>query len=346
FATLPPPPLAASRAGDRQPVIAPRRPQPLRRDSIPPSVFGGERAAPPPAAERADSLRHRAGPPPEVTQEIDLDALEPTTGVSRREVTQEIDARMIESVDRASLQSALSKLEAEAMQAERASTEELIKHAGRLDGVDPRFVRAAHSNEADRRGGHAKKAAELIKERGEELDGIDPRLLRAAARLAEAQISEITNVGARPEPPDEREDPDDDWRERIAAQAEASVISFIAPPVTDRPHEVRGFPRTAPRKPPAPPPNPRGAEPVAPPPARPAGRRREPAARRALYDDSGETDDESQPTIMARSSSLPPARHQAVALQRLEWLEAALPFVIGLLLATMTALLALAALSP
>jgi serine/threonine-protein kinase len=342
-ATLPPPPLAGVRAADRQPVIAPRRPQPLRRDSIPPSVFGGERAAPPQAAVRADSLQHRAGPPPEVTQEIDLDALESSTGVSRREVTQEIDARMIESVDQASLQSAVSKLEAEAIQAQRASTEELIKHAGRLDGVDPRFVRAAHTNEADRRGAHARKAAEIIRERGEELDGIDPRLLRAAARLAEAQISEITNVGARPEAPEEREDADDDWRERMAAQAEASVISFIAPPVTDRPHEVRGFPLTAARKPPPAPPESRG-RPVAPPAPRPAGRRREPAARRALYDDSGETDDDSQPTIMARTSSLPPTRDLAAVLRRSERIEATLPFLIGLLLAAMAALLALAAL--
>jgi hypothetical protein len=124
------------------------------------------------------------------------------------------------------------------------------------------------------------------------------------------------------------------------------VISFIAPPVTDRPHEVRGFPRTSPRKPPAPPPSPRGAEPVVPPPARPAGRRREPAARRALYDDSGETDDDSQPTIMARTSNLPPARDMASALRRGERIEAALPILIGLLLAAMAALLALAALSP
>ncbi len=340
-ATLPPPPIASP----SQPAIAPRRPQPLRRDSIPPSVFGGERAAQPPVAVRADAPGRGFRSPPEVTQEIDLEALEPATGANRREVTQEIDTRMIEPVDQASLQSAVAKLEAEAIFAERASTEELIKHAGRLDGVDPRFVRAAHANEAERRGGHAKKAAEIIKEHGEALDGIDPRLLRAAARLEEAQISEITNVGPRPEPESriEASETEDDWRARMAAQADDSVISFIAPPVTDRPHEVRGFPRTAPRKPPSAPPVLRGAEPVAPPSPRPAGRRREPASRRALYDDSGETDDESQPTIMARTSSLPPPRDQVAVLRRTERIETLLPIVIGLLLATMAALLALAA---
>jgi serine/threonine-protein kinase len=342
-ATLPPPPLQGAAGYPPQPVIAPRRPQPMRRDSIPPSVFGGERFAPPPAARRADEQPRYAAPPPEVTQEIELDALEPTTGARRREVTQEIDARMIESVDRASLQSAVSKLEQEAIRAERASTEELIKHAVRLDGVDPRFVRAAHAIEAERRGGSAKKAAEIIKEQGAAVDGIDPRLLRAAARLAEAKVSEITNVGPAPTEPAGPEENEDDWRERMAAQAEASVISFIAPPVTDRPHEVRGFPRTVQRRPMGETPAAAGGPP-APPPPRTAGRRREPAARRALYDDSGETDDDSQPTILARTSTLPGPRDQRAAQLRLDRLEAVLPLMIGLLFTAMAALLALAAL--
>jgi len=338
-ATLPPPAMPAAPA---QRTIAPRRPQPLRRDSIPPSVFGGERT-PPPGFRRADSYRGPLERAPDVTQEIDLDSLEPASGPQRRDVTQEIDARMIQSVEQATLDSAVAKLEAEAARAEQASTEELIKHAARLEGVDPRFVRAAYAIESGRRGGKARKAAERIRERGAELEGIDPRLLRAAARLEEAQISEITNVTRRPEEPADDDPASDDWRERMAAEGEASVISFIAPPVTDRPHEVRGFPRTI-RRGGAPPPSPPGPPPPAGPPPRTGGRRREPAARRALYDDSGETDDDSQPTIMARWSALSRSRGQEIAVRRNQRIETALPLVIGLLLTAMTALLTLAAL--
>jgi hypothetical protein len=47
---------------------------------------------------------------------------------------------------------------------------------------------------------------------------------------------------------------------------------------------------------------------------------------------------------MARTSSLPPTRDLAAVLRRSERIEATLPFLIGLLLAAMAALLALAAL--
>jgi hypothetical protein len=282
----------------------------------------------------------------EVTQEIDLDEVETVSdGAPRREVTQEVDVGMIESVEHSSMKEAVDKLEAQASAAETASAEELLRRAKGLDGVDPRFVRAAHTLEADRLGASSRRAAEVLKGRSAELEGIDPRLLRAAARLEEAQINEVSSV-----PPDPIEEPvvaaeeeegEDDWRERLAKTAEDSVISFIAPPVVERPSEVRGFPRTAQR---SPQPRPPTAPPRPPAPAKRAGRRREPGKQRprSAYDDSGETDDESQPTIRTSQSSMSRVGGQAATLTRLRTLELGLLVAIGLLLAGMAALMAAA----
>jgi hypothetical protein len=326
-----------------KPRIAPKRPESPTRESHPP------RMTPAPVQGRADEPWLQAEEEPtsagarkaaprapapaprrEVTQEIDIDALEAVAEVRRpprREVTEQIDLDMIESVERASTSEAVAKLERAAAEAERSSAEELIRRAGALDGVDPRLVRAAHALESDRRGGRSKQAAELIKQRAEELEGIDPRLLRAAARLEEARISSV--------PPTEEEEPqpepqgeDDDWRERLSNVEGEQVISFLAPPVVKRDPDVRGFPRNQQR----------GAQPRPPtePPRRPATRaprRREPQAPRALYDDSGETDDESQPTILVREMPARGAGRSRAASRDLSALESAIPVLVAFLLA-------------
>jgi serine/threonine protein kinase len=313
-----------------KPRLAPKRPvhsradEPWRQDEEEPTSAGARRAAP--------STPARA-PRREVTQEIDLEALEAVAEIvrpPRREVTEQIDLDMIESVERASTDEAVAKLERAAADAERSSAEELIRRAGALDGVDPRLVRAAHALESDRRGGRSRQAAELIKQRADELEGIDPRLLRAAARLEEAKISNappMAEVEEEPQP-SEAQGEDDDWRERLSQVEGEQVISFLAPPVVKRDPDVRGFPRNQQR----------GAQPRPPtePPRRPvprAPRRREPQAHRALYDDSGETDDESQPTILVREMpDRGEGRSRAVS-RDLRALESAIPILVAFLVA-------------
>jgi len=199
-------------------------------------------------------------------------------------------------------------------------------------------VRAAHALESDRRGGRSKQAAELLKQRADELEGIDPRLLRAAARLEEARISSVPPVEEeQPEPQGE----DDDWRERLSQVEGEQVISFLAPPVGKRDPDVRGFPRNQQR----------GAQPRPPtePPRRPAQRaprRREPQAHRALYDDSGETDDESQPTILMREMPVRPAGRSRAMSRDLAVLESAIPVLVAFLVAASTLFLLIAFLGP
>jgi hypothetical protein len=273
-----------------------------------------------------------------VTQEIDVDALS-AAAAEQNEGTQEIDLAMIEGQVPRNAVDAAGKLEAQAEAAVRSSTEELIRRAERLDGVDPRFVRAAHKLESEKRGARSAKAAEVLKQRTERLDGIDPRLLRAAARLEEAKVHDVPE----PEKPDEAVG--DDWRARLAEANEDSVISFLASPVVQPTEEVRGFPLTQQRqpqsRPPAKPPARPAAPPVAPPPR--GRRKKEPPLARALYDESGETDDQSQPTLLVHPAYMPRTAHRAAIDRRLLYLELALPVIAGLFFAGMLILLALAA---
>jgi len=334
--------------------IEPRRPSPLARDTVPPPPL--KPLAPPPSVARADlprlasddedtAVRRYTQPRREVTQEIELDQVETVEEIQpRREVTQEVDLEMIESVTHSSMKDAVDKLEAQAFAAEEASAEELLRHAEKLDGVDPRFVRAAHSLEADRRGARSRRAAEILKERAADLDGIDPRFLRAAARLEEAKVHDTSSV-IKVEEVEGREkaEGDDDWRERMAASAEDSVISFLAPPVFERSPEVKGFPRSVQRRPP--PPRPPAEPPRAPAPPPRSGNRRAPAKQkpRALYDDSGETDDESQPTIRVSQASIATASGRVFPDGLLLALEVGLLVITALLLAAMGTLVTLAA---
>ncbi|MFO8071778.1 MAG: protein kinase [Polyangia bacterium] len=335
-----PPPAAAH-------AVEPRRPQPLRRDSVPPPA---RKAAPPPA-QRADAYRELddgaleklgvggSRERREITQEIDVDALEAVESHGGpSEHTQEIEPEMIEQVERASTREAVSTLEKQALDADRSSTEELIRRAEKLEGVDPRFVRAAARLESERRGGRSRKAAELLKKQQQSVEGIDPRLLRAAARLEEARIGEITSVTTYPDDPKIRKESEEDWRRRMETSSDDSVISFIAPPVVEEPSQVRGFPRSVQGRKQSRPP----ATPPRRPPPRQGGRRREPSTSRALYDDSGETDDESQPTILLRASRLRPSWNQLTETRALRLIEIALPIVVFALLAATVTLLTLA----
>jgi serine/threonine protein kinase len=339
-------------------LITPKRP--VRRDSLPPQPA---RVSPPSMEARADALaghdededtsvkRSPTGGRPqdrsrrEVTQEIDLDALTAAAEPQgTHEGTQEIDLAMIEGQITQNAVDAATKLEAQAEAGVRSSTEELIRRAERLDGVDPRLVRAAHTLEAEKRGGRSAKAAEVLKQRTEHLDGIDPRLLRAAARLEEAKINEVPEP-AKPEDGGDAGEAGDDWRERLSQTDEDSVISFLASPVVEPTEEVRGFPLTQHRRqqnrPPTKPPAP-ASPPVAPPP-RGRNRRREPPLARALYDESGETDDQSQPTMLVHPANMPRTAQRAAIDRRLLYLELALPVAAGLLFAGMLILLAVAA---
>ena len=308
-------------APERAPLIAPKRPG--RRDSLPPQPV-------------------RSSPPPrDVTQEIDLDDVGDAEEIARlREGMQEIDVALIEEPAPSNAVDAVVKLERQAADAVRASTEELIRRADRLEGVDPRLVRAAHRLEAERRGARSAKAAEMLKERAESLDGIDPRLLRAAARLEEAKINDV------PEP-EKEPDAADDWRERLSESREDSVVSFLASPVIEPSAEVRGFPNTQQRRsqnrPPVRPPTPVPRAAAPPPPRGKKGGRGGESLALALYDEDGETDDQSQPTVLVHPARLPRTEHRVAIDRRFLYMEMALPVMAGLFFAGMIILLAVAA---
>jgi serine/threonine protein kinase len=320
--------------------VEPRRPMPIPRDSRPP-------IAAPPVAHRADDSMEGAfqAHQRDVTQEIDFDEIESVESASaRREVTQEIDLEMIESMEEGAGRAA-GKLDEQAEVAERESADELIRRARRLDGVDPRFIRAAHTLESDRRGGRSKQAAELLRQRASDLDGVNPRFLRAAARLEEARVSQVSDFVVESEEDNKKaKEKEEDWRAQLEESTSGSVISFLAPPTIEKSADVQGFPRNQQRnrhRPLAPPPRPVTAH------KRPAAapRPREPSATpsaRALYDDSGETDDDSQPTIQLRISQIPRPTRAVVKEQRTRKLEFVLPIAIGALFAAMLALLFLA----
>ncbi len=312
-ATLPPPPMSrkVGRLSDRQPhqapaflpddfppiddlmaksdPIAPKRPSP--RESVPPPA-PARRAAPPKmerlnlpvdvdddestsVGKRSSSAPGRAAPSREVTQEIDLDEIEAMEEIrARREVTQEIDASMLQMEEVSTLEDPSAKLMSQTRKAERESTEELIKHADRLEGVNPRFVRAAHKLEVEKRGGDSMRAGEVLKERAGDEEGINPRFLRAAAKLEDAKISEVPITGLHNVEKLETEGSDEEWRKRIGTSVEDSVISFIVPPVVTRSSEVIGFPRSQQRG------VHKASQSATPPPRRPAARAPVPAPDR------------------------------------------------------------------
>ena len=221
-----------------------------------------------------------------MTQEIDIDLIETVEEIQpRREVTQEIDASMIQTEDASTLEDAVANLVSRTRQAERESTEELVKHADRLEGVNPRFVRAAHKLEVEKRGGDSRRVDEVLRERATDLDGINPRFLRAAAKLENAKISEVPITGLHEMKEIEAETSDEDWRKRIGTSKEDSVISFVVPPVVSRSSEVIGFPRTQQRG------VHKGPPPPAPPPRRPTARPPVPAADRRSRRARGDNDD-------------------------------------------------------
>ena len=323
-ATLPPPPMSRKVGSlpDRQPhhapaflpddfpplddlvpksePIVPKRPSP--RESVPPPS-PARRAAPPKVDrlnmpvnvddDESTSVGKRSSAPPdriapsrEVTQEIDIDAIEAMEEVQqRREVTQEIDASMLQMEEASTMEDAVANLVSRTRQAERESTEELVKHADRLEGVNPRFVRAAHKLEVEKRGGDSREAVEVRKEPAADAEGINPRFLRAAAKLEDAKISEVPITGLHEVEKIESETSDEDWRKRIGTSKEDSVISFIVPPVVTRSSEVIGFPRSQQRS------VKKGAPAPPLPPRRPAARASAPTSDRRSRRARGDNDD-------------------------------------------------------
>ncbi len=256
----PPVPRPGSRSSESPPPIPrpskpsvpiePKRPSRLVRESKPPSI------APPPSVSKADD-------------QIPEDENHEDSG-GKREVTQEIELDMIQEIEAETSSEAASKLEHQADDAERESAKELISRADALDGVDPRFIRAAHKLESDRRGARSRQAAQILRSRAEDLEGIDPRFLRAAARLEEAKVSKL-DVGkeevvvakkesAEKDGEDESEyeltesdvsdvsdvsdkNDNDDWQKESQDITSDSMISFLAPPVIDSSADVTGFPK-------------------------------------------------------------------------------------------------------
>jgi hypothetical protein len=261
-----PKPTLSPTTGHKRPLIEPKRPIPLRRDTRPPSYVSppiatkaddptdkdDEATAPSLRGGRKKKLSSEKGRTRDKTQEIDIsDIAEIHDRGHRQESTQEIDIGMIEASEAEVSGKAAYKLEKQAADAERDSANELIRRAPRLEGVDPRLVRAAHKLESDRRGAHSRQAAQILRERAEHLEDIDPRLLRAAARLEEARVrgtsrdvdedsdtEEAEPVEKKPEPLE-----DDDWRERLSKTSNDAVISFLAPATGPRTADVRGFPK-------------------------------------------------------------------------------------------------------
>jgi serine/threonine protein kinase len=213
-----------------------RIPTPSKISLPRPSVKTVEVSVPVPAA----ALEFKAQPPvqkpvlpaePDIngTQEIDLDDLTDETPEIRREVTVNINIDEIEIEELSSTDLAVDGLKQMADKAAEISTEELLKHNKSLDGVDPRLVRAAFSNETDKKSAVSQEAIKMVKKHKESLNGIDPRFIRAAARDDVAQQPFKTEINTS----------SDDWRDRIAT--EDSVVSFLSP-VQKTDSKVQGFP--------------------------------------------------------------------------------------------------------
>jgi hypothetical protein len=164
----------------------------------------------------------------DVTQEIDMTELELMNG----DIQVQKVAPRYQLDENKTTEEAAHVLEKQAAEAERQSADELIRRAGRLDGVDPRLVRAAHTLDSEKRRTKSMKAAELLRDKSENLEGIDPRLLRAAAKLEEAKVHDPSRgaIGKGADSANEQSKPSD------------SVISFLSPPTTKHSSDVLGFP--------------------------------------------------------------------------------------------------------
>ncbi|MDJ0762364.1 MAG: protein kinase [Myxococcota bacterium] len=237
--TLPATPVAMANGR-----IEPKRPSKLpngtRLSSYPPK---------PPRKKISDVPR-----PEEPEQDLDDTRTPPLTRPQppRRDTTQEIDVSEIDvmakiptdkstdTAEQGSTIEALKKLEDQVKYAERESANELLRRAKRLEGVDPRLVRAAHVLESERRVAKSRQAAQLLRERAKNLEDIDPRLLRAAARLEEARVGDPTVTEDEPVPTQTK---GDDWREKVKPSGSDNVISFLPPPVVESPSDVKGFPQ-------------------------------------------------------------------------------------------------------
>ncbi|NLN61709.1 MAG: protein kinase [Myxococcales bacterium] len=227
------------------PVIPPppKRPEPaVRRAILPPLTDGPQKAVLDGAAAGVLQL-----PDDELRDMLPIDELSGLIEIS--------DAPQPTTTENAAAQ-----LEQRASTALDTSTGELLKRARDLDGIDPRFIRAAHKLETERISQEAQQSAALIRDNAKNLDGINPRFIRAAAKLEQARIADVATTPSKAPSPEASESADD-WRDRIASETSASpdsVISFLAPPTQRAQNHVEGFPRTHQRqgrnRPPAPPP--------------------------------------------------------------------------------------------
>jgi hypothetical protein len=133
------------------------------------------------------------------------------------------------------------RAEQSAERAERESSQELIRMAERLDGVDPRFVRAAHALETDKRTKGVQKDSHG---QSEDVEDIDPKLLRAAAKAKDGATADGSGNTADDLLFDEDIDPDveekdeDDWRERLEQSNSNDIISFLPLPIAEDPDDI------------------------------------------------------------------------------------------------------------
>ncbi len=127
--------------------------------------------------------------------------------------------------------------------AERESSKELFRMAERLDGVDPRLVRAAHALETDKR---SKEARAVSHGSAESLADINPKFLRAAGKAEKKASTDGWGVGkgdydalfAGDMEPEVHEEDEDDWRERLEQSNSTEIISFLPEPVAEDPDDI------------------------------------------------------------------------------------------------------------
>ncbi len=213
---MPPPVPAQANLPSRIPPPVPNAAkQPSRVP--PPAPAGQPSRVPPPAPRRADDSFKQSDPRDE-TKKTRKEPSVPGT-----------EAPL-------SISKAAEKLEQQADEAVVKSTDELLKRADRLDGVDPRLVRAAHTLETEKIRDKSIEAAKILRDKGEQLDGIDPRFLRAAAKLEQAKVR---GGSARKGKKDDSEEVDGEARD----EPSDAVISFLAPPVASPSSSVTGFPK-------------------------------------------------------------------------------------------------------
>jgi hypothetical protein len=220
--------------------ILPKRPKTGR---IPPpsaNTVGTFTSFPPRRSDEPDAPAGRVAPPRTLKNRAlaEWESVLPGSTQTEEIAIEDSDLVEIDSLDEVG-----ERVEEWVEHAERESSQELIRMAERLDGVDPRFVRAAHALETKKR---SEEVQAELQGKSEDSEGIDPKFLRAAAKTGDRAKADGRGTGnavddalfdgdIELEAPEEDED---DWRERLEQSNSIEIVSFLPAPVAEDPDDI------------------------------------------------------------------------------------------------------------